>query len=135
MGAALRYQPPVYLWQVCDSDWPQDSRTEQPVGAVFPAKATPEKVEQQLRALLPQLREQGMQQLSIEPHHDFLLRLAQSLDQGDAARWRQRLTPWFTEYAARIPLRGLMFSLPDTSASAAQVHEKAGRYRPVGRGY
>ncbi|WP_032485804.1 hypothetical protein, partial [Yersinia pestis] len=21
MGAALRYQPPVYLWQVCDSDW------------------------------------------------------------------------------------------------------------------
>lgn len=125
MGAALRYQPPVYLWQVCDSDWPQDSRTEQPVGAVFPAKATPEKVEQQLRALLPQLREQGMQQLSIEPHHDFLLRLAQSLDQGDAARWRQRLTPWFTEYAARIPLRGLMFSLPDTSASAAQVHEKS----------
>ncbi|KYP00007.1 hypothetical protein AU254_20390 [Yersinia pestis] len=49
-------------------------------------------MEQQLRALLPQLREQGMQQLSIEPHHDFLLRLAQSLDQGDAARWRQRLT-------------------------------------------
>ncbi|EIT32101.1 intracellular multiplication and human macrophage-killing family protein, partial [Yersinia pestis PY-96] len=82
-------------------------------------------MEQQLRALLPQLREQGMQQLSIEPHHDFLLRLAQSLDQGDAARWRQRLTPWFTEYAARIPLRGLMFSLPDTSASAAQVHEKS----------
>lgn len=92
---------------------------------VLPAKATPEQVELQLRALLPQLREQGMQQLSVEPHHDFLLRLAQSLDQGDATRWRQCLTPWFTEYTARIPLRGLMFSLPDTSASAARVHEKS----------
>ncbi len=125
MGATLRYQPPVYLWQVCGSGWPQDTRAEQPVGVVLPAKATPEQVELQLRALLPQLREQGMQQLSVEPHHDFLLRLAQSLEQGDAARWRQRLTPWFTEYAARIPLRGLMFSLPDTSASAARVHEKS----------
>ncbi len=125
MGAMLRYQPPVYLWQVCGSGWPQDTRAEQPVGVVLPAKATPEQVELQLRALLPQLREQGMQQLSVEPHHDFLLRLAQSLDQGDATRWRQCLTPWFTEYTARIPLRGLMFSLPDTSASAARVHEKS----------
>ncbi|RYC18325.1 ImcF-related family protein, partial [Yersinia pseudotuberculosis] len=124
MGATLRYQPPVYLWQVCGSGWPQDTRVEQPVGVVFPAKATPEQVELQLRALLPQLREQGMQQLSVEPHHDFLLRLAQSLEQGDATRWRQRLTPWFTEYAARIPLRGLMFSLPEVSTSAARVHEK-----------
>lgn len=124
MGATLRYQPPVYLWQVCDSEWAQDTRVEQPVGVVFPAKATPEAVELQLRSLLPQLREQGMQQLSVEPHHDFLLRLAQSLEQGDATRWRQRLTPWFTEYASRIPLRGLMFSLPAVSTSAARVHEK-----------
>ncbi|WP_186370252.1 ImcF-related family protein [Yersinia bercovieri] len=124
MGATLRYQPPVYLWQVCDSEWAQDTRVEQPVGVVFPAKATPEAVELQLRALLLQLREQGMQQLSVEPHHDFLLRLAQSLEQGDATRWRQRLTPWFTEYASRIPLRGLMFSLPAVSTSAARVHEK-----------
>lgn len=125
MGATLRYQPPVYLWQVCDSEWAQDTRVEQPVGVVFPAKATPEAVELQLRALLPQLREQGMQQLSVEPHHDFLLRLAQSLEQGDATRWQQRLTPWLTEYAARIPLRGLMFSLPEESVSAARVHENS----------
>ncbi|WP_145556764.1 ImcF-related family protein [Yersinia canariae] len=125
MGATLRYQPPVYLWQVCDSEWIQDTRVEQPVGVVFSAKATPEAVELQLCALLPQLREQGMQQLSVEPHHDFLLRLAQSLEQGDASRWRQRLTPWFTEYASRIPLRGLMFSLPEVSTSAASAHEKS----------
>ncbi|CFQ34508.1 ImcF-related family protein [Yersinia bercovieri] len=124
MGATLRYQPPVYLWQVCDSEWAQDTRVEQPVGVVFPVKATSEAVELQLRSLLPQLREQGMQQLSVEPHHDFLLRLAQSLEQGDATHWRQRLTPWFTEYASRIPLRGLMFSLPEVSTSAARVHEK-----------
>lgn len=38
---ALRWQPPVYLWQVTDSDWSQDARVTQTVGALFPARATP----------------------------------------------------------------------------------------------
>jgi len=124
-GDALRYQPSVYLWQVCDSRWPQDKRSEQPVGTMFPASATPEVVEKQLCALTPQLRQQGLQQVFAEPSHDFLLRLAQSLEQGDAARWGRVLTPWLTEYTARIPLRGVMFSLPDKSAPPAKVHEKS----------
>lgn len=126
-GEALRYQPPVYLWQVCESDWPQDERVTQPVGAVFAAHATPERIEHQLRSLIPTLREQGMQQVCATPQHDFLLRLAQSLGHSGAARWRQVLTPWLADYGTRIPLRGLMFSLPavsGTPVSATGVHEK-----------
>jgi type VI secretion system protein ImpL len=126
-GEALRYQPPVYLWQVCDSHWSQDERVEQPVGTVFAANATAQSIESQLKSLLPRLREQGMQQVFAKQQNDFLLRLAQSLGDSGAARWRQVLTPWFTEYAKRIPLRGLMFSLPNSSsssASSANVHEK-----------
>lgn len=26
VAQVLRYQPPVYLWQLHDSDWPQDTR-------------------------------------------------------------------------------------------------------------
>ncbi|MEF2540613.1 hypothetical protein V4B61_27715, partial [Klebsiella michiganensis] len=59
VGEALRWQPPVYLWQVTDSDWSQDARVTQTVGALFPARATPAGVERQLRAILPSLRERG----------------------------------------------------------------------------
>lgn len=134
-GEALRYQPPVYLWQVCDSRWGQDGRVTQPVGAILAASAGPDTLERQLLSLLPALREQGMQQVFAEQRHDFLLRLAHSLETTEAMRWRQVLTPWFADYAARIPLRGLMFSLPEISATAEGVHEKPGRHRPAGRGY
>ncbi|NGX88351.1 type VI secretion protein VasK [Rahnella sp. Lac-M11] len=123
-GEALRYQPPVYLWQVCDSRWGQDGRVTQPVGAILAASAGPDTLERQLLSLLPALREQGMQQVFAEQRHDFLLRLAHSLETTEAMRWRQVLTPWFADYASRIPLRGLMFSLPETSATAEGVHEK-----------
>lgn len=125
IGDALCYQPPVYLWQVCESGWSQDERTEQPVGTVFPLHATPERVEQQLRSLLPHLREQGLQQVFGVMGHDFLLRLGQSLENGGATRWRQALAPWLSDSAIRIPLRGLMFSLTDMSVPADGVHKKS----------
>lgn len=56
VGEALHYQPPVYLWQVHDSDWPQETRATQALGALFPARATPEVAERHLRAILPSLR-------------------------------------------------------------------------------
>ena len=126
-GEALRYQPPVYLWQVCDSRWPQRERVEQPVGILFPDNAAPDTIEQLIKSLSPRLRDQGMQQVFVKQQHDFLLRLAQSLDTAGAARWRQVLAPWVADHATRIPLRGLMFSLPESSASSglpAEVHEK-----------
>ncbi|MBZ7549314.1 type VI secretion protein VasK, partial [Klebsiella oxytoca] len=122
VGEALRWQPPVYLWQVTDSAWPQDTRISQTVGALFPPGATPEGVAQQLRAILPSLGERGMQQLCADPAHDYLLRLGRTLEGSGIARWRTLLTPWLTERLQRVPLRGLMFSpplAPDTTAGEA----------------
>ncbi|WP_199559865.1 ImcF-related family protein [Enterobacter cancerogenus] len=110
VGEALHYQPPVYLWQVHDSDWPQETRATQALGALFPARATPEVAERHLRAILPSLREQGMAQLCANPAHDFLLRFGRALEENGIAHWRTLLTPWLTEHLKRIPLRGLMFS-------------------------
>jgi type VI secretion system protein ImpL len=44
--------------------------------------------------------------------HDFLLRLGQHLKDGGIARWAQQLVPWLFDSQQRVPLRGLMFSLP-----------------------
>ena len=110
VGEALHYQPPVYLWQVCDSKWSQDSRVTQTLGALFPARATPDIVERQLRTLLPSLREQGVQQMCADSAHDYLLRVGRSLEKQGIARWRTLLTPWLAQRLKRVPLRGLMFS-------------------------
>lgn len=124
IGDSLRYQPAVYLWQILGSSAGDGLRAEQSVGAIFSANLLPESIESQLKSLSPQLREQGLQQVFVEQQHDFLLRLAQSLESSMAARWAKILTPWIANYARRIPLRGLMFSQPLSPASAAGVHDK-----------
>ena len=78
----LRYCAPVYIWQLCDSAWPQDGRKTQPVGVTLPLRAMPEDVTGQLNKLLPQLREQGLSQVADNRDYDFMLRLAQLLEQG-----------------------------------------------------
>lgn len=123
VGEALSWQPPVYLWQVCDSVWPQDKRITQTVGALFPARATPETAERQLRAILPSLREQGMQQLCADPAHDFLLRFATQMETQGISRWKNLLTPWLNGHLKRLPLRGLMFSPALAPEDIAGVHE------------
>lgn len=45
--------------------------------------------------------------------YDFLLRLAQHLEQGGSEGWKARLTPWLYSAQQRVPLRGLMFSQAD----------------------
>lgn len=112
----LRYSPPVWLWQLCDSDWPQTERTEQTVAARFPLRAGAEDITRQLKLMLPQLREQGVSQVAANSRHDFLLRLGQRLKDGDITRWVQQLTPWLFSSQQRIPLRGLMFSLPESQS-------------------
>ncbi|WP_425606929.1 ImcF-related family protein [Chimaeribacter arupi] len=127
VGESLHYQPVVYLWQVCDTPWSQDEREAQPVGALFPARATPEIVSEQLTAMLPLLREQGMQQVCDRPPHDFLLRLGQCLKEKQIAHWKTLLTPWLKTHLKRVPLRGLMFSLPLSQKENAEEggHEHA----------
>ena len=107
----LRYSAPVYLWQLCDSAWPQAGRNTQPIGVTLPPRATPDDVANQLTKLLPQLREQGLSQVAENPDYDFLLRLAQQFEQGGSEGWKTRLTPWLYGSQQRVPLRGLMFSL------------------------
>jgi len=110
----LRYAAPVWLWQLCDSNWSQETRTEQTVGARFPLRAQADDITRQLEQMLPALREQGLNQVSKNNSHDFLLRLGQHLKNGGIAIWTQQLVPWLTASQQRIPLRGLMFSLPET---------------------
>ncbi len=55
----LRYSAPVWLWQLCDSDWSQHGRTEQAVGATFPLRAKADDITRQLELMLPALRTRG----------------------------------------------------------------------------
>nr|WP_226376747.1 VasL domain-containing protein [Pantoea stewartii] len=114
----LRYSAPVWLWQLCDSTWSQAKRTEQPVGASFPLRAKPDDITRQLELMLPALRTQGVSQVAENNGHDFLLRLGQHLKDGGIARWAQQLEPWLAASQQRVPLRGLMFSLPENKPAA-----------------
>lgn len=112
----LGYAAPVWLWKLCDSEWPQADRAVQAVGVSFPLRATEDDVARQLAQMLPTLREQGMHQIAEESRHDFLLRLGQQLIDGEIAQWRRQLAPWLTTSRQRLALRGLMFSLPEPRA-------------------
>ncbi|MBW4237176.1 type VI secretion protein VasK [Enterobacter roggenkampii] len=122
----LRYSTPVWLWQLCDSKWSQAKRTEQTVGASFPLRARPDDITRQLELMLPALRTQGVSQVAENNGHDFLLRLGQYLKDGGIVRWTQQLLPWLAASQQRVPLRGLMFSLPDSYP----VHTTVGTAEP-----
>ena len=124
----LRYSAPVWLWQLCDSNWSQDTRPEQAVGASFPLRAKADDITRQLERMLPALRTQGVSQVTENNRHDFLLRLGQHLQDGGIVRWTEQLVPWLAASQQRVPLRGLMFSLPEkktagTSASTADAEQ------------
>jgi type VI secretion system protein ImpL len=108
----LHWQLPLYLWQVCDSTWAQDSRKAQPVGCRLPERFTAVAVETALTRLLEPLRREGLAQMNGVMKHDFLLRLSRDLQGEGIARWRHTLTPLGSDFARGVPLRGLWFSLP-----------------------
>lgn len=114
----LRYSAPIWLWQLCDSQWSQVKRTEQTVGTSFPLCAKTDDITRQLELILPVLRTQGVSQVAENNSHDFLLRLGQHLKDGGIARWTQQLAPWLYASQQRISLRGLVFSLPDKPDNA-----------------
>lgn len=110
----LRYSAPVWIWKLCDSYWSQTNRTEQAVGASFPLRARTDDVTHQLELMLSGLREQGVSQIAQHRQNDFLLRLGQSLKAEGIRLWAEQLAPWMYATQQRIPLRGLMFSLPQS---------------------
>ncbi len=108
----LHWQLPLYLWQVCDSTWAQDTRKAQPVGCRLPERFTAAGLETALTRLLEPLRREGLAQMNGVMKHDFLLRLSRDLQGEGIARWCQTLAPLGSDFAQGVPLRGVWFSLP-----------------------
>jgi type VI secretion system protein ImpL len=108
----LHWQLPLYLWQVCDSTWAQDTRKAQPVGCRLPERFTAAGLETALTRLLEPLRREGLAQMNGVMKHDFLLRLSRDLQGEGIARWRHTLAPLGSDFAQGVPLRGVWFSLP-----------------------
>ncbi|WP_256676195.1 ImcF-related family protein [Pseudomonas sp. SCB32] len=116
LARQLRWQAPLYLWQVCQSDWEQITRERQSVGCLLPVKASVEQIESSLRQLVRPLREQGLGQMYKVPAHDFLLRLARDLERDGITQWCNALAPSLIPFAKGMPLRGLVFSPPQPSS-------------------
>jgi type VI secretion system protein ImpL len=108
----LHWQLPLYLWQVCDSAWAQDTRKAQPVGCRLPKRFTAAALETALTCLLEPLRRESLAQMNAVMKHDFLLRLSRDLQGEGIARWRHTLAPLGSDFAQGVPLRGVWFSLP-----------------------
>jgi type VI secretion system protein ImpL len=83
----LGYAAPVWLWKLCDSEWPQADRAVQAVGVSFPLRATEDDVARQLAQMLPTLREQGMRQIAEIPATTSCCVWGSSLSTG-IAQWR-----------------------------------------------
>lgn len=126
MSRTLGYQAPVWLWDLCESKWSQEGRVEQAVGALLPQNAKPKDVTKQLTELLPELRQQGLTQIEQDNQYDFLLRLGHEFAQNKIETLQQQLTPWLETYQKRVPLRGLMFSLPsEQQPNQESIHQNA----------
>ena len=124
ISAILRWQAPVWIWQLVQSCWPQTAVNPCAVGAVLPLKAVPEEVSAQLNQLVPMLRQRGMALVAQDSRRDWLLRLSQQLAHGQISLWQQHLRGWLTS-APRLSLRGLMFSLPASSVEGISHHPHA----------
>ncbi|CAK9890000.1 hypothetical protein PS652_02833 [Pseudomonas fluorescens] len=112
LARGLNWQLPLYLWQVCDSAWSQDTRKARPVGCLLPARFDAQVLQGRLNNLLEPLRREGLAQINNVMGHDFLLRLSRDLQAEGIGRWRHTLAPLAGEFARGVPLRGLWFSLP-----------------------
>ncbi|MCO7568227.1 type VI secretion protein VasK, partial [Pseudomonas guariconensis] len=121
MARQLRWQAPLYLWQVCPSQWDQSGREGQAVGCLLPAKATAEQIEASLRNLVVPLRERGLKQMRQARAHDFLLRLSRDLELSGIRQWRDALAPLLPSFARGVPLRGLLFAAPQQPATESTL--------------
>jgi type VI secretion system protein ImpL len=112
LAQQLRWQAPLYLWQVRRSAWPQEGGDSAPVGCLLAPGAAAEQIEQSLRALLVPLRERGIEQMKKTAEHDFLLRLSRDLARSGIDQWRDALAPLLPAFSRGVPLRGLFFAAP-----------------------
>jgi type VI secretion system protein ImpL len=119
LAQSLRWQLPLHLWQVCETQWPQVGHQRRPVGCPMPPSPTRKAVESLLEGLQTPLRQRAMTQVTAQPADDFLLRLSRDLQAGGVARWGQVLAPLLGRSARGVPVRGLWFSLPAAPLQAS----------------
>lgn len=128
LARSLRWLAPLYLWQVHGSQWEQYDRTLPAIGCLLPPKVSTGWVEQSLGKLLEPLRGSGMARLNSSASHDFQLRLSRDLGKGGIARWSKLLDRLKPDFARSIPLRGLLFGLPQ---QAVREGRGANAWRPA----
>ncbi|MFV3370867.1 ImcF-related family protein [Pseudomonas sp. NY15435] len=121
LARSLRWQAPLYLWQVHGSEWVQYDRTLPAVGCLLPPKLSVGWIEESLCKLLPPLRKQGLARMKSSTSHDFQLRLSRDLGKEGIARWSQTLDRLKPDFARGVPLRGLLFGLPQQPVGEGHV--------------
>jgi len=119
LAQSLRWQLPLHVWQVCESDWSQKGRRRQPAGALLPACVSGQDLEARLTGLQLPLLKQGFAQVQAQMAHDFLMRLSGDLAHGGAAHWCRMLAPLLAQFSRGVLLRGLWFGLPVAQTEVA----------------
>ncbi|UJD92162.1 hypothetical protein FS594_25845 (plasmid) [Rahnella aquatilis] len=118
----LRWELPVYLLDRRELSWPQPERPVQLVGVFENKRLTPASLSSSVDSLLPDLRAQGMAQISENMRHTFLLQLASDL-QARLSGWADAFKPLLSGYF-QLPLYGVVFS-PALTLRAYSPHEHA----------
>uniref|UniRef100_UPI0031DD6FF9 ImcF-related family protein n=1 Tax=Klebsiella sp. TaxID=576 RepID=UPI0031DD6FF9 len=115
----LGWTLPLYIWSVSPGSV-QKGRITQPVGYLLPARAKPADIDVQLAGLCEKLAEQGIQQICVNPKYTYLLDLTGqlSLSPGSIST---PLSVLLNPYRP-LPLAGMMFSPPATSAAREIKH-------------
>lgn len=118
----LRWELPVYLLDRRKLAWPQPERPVQLVGVFDNKSLTPASLSSSVDSLLPELRTQGMAQISGNLSHAFLLQLASDL-QARLTGWTDAFKPLLNSYRP-LPLYGVAFS-PALTLRAYSPHKRA----------
>ncbi|HCM9559929.1 TPA: type VI secretion protein VasK [Enterobacter cloacae subsp. cloacae] len=119
----LGWRLPLYVWSLQQAG-DDAARVTQPVGCLLPARCQPDKLADQLQALVPGLVARGIQQVCGAPQHHFLLMLADRLS-NDITSVLGPLSALLNPYRP-LPLAGVVFS-PATTGGERTVKHHWGR--------
>lgn len=120
----LGWQLPLYVWSLHSGHKSLADRITQSVGCLLPAGCKPDELTTRIAGLVPTLIEQGMQQISVDTHHQFLLQLADQLarrPESVTGPLAALLNPYRPS-----PLAGVMFS-PDSIDVKRTVKHRWGK--------
>ncbi|EPN9365481.1 ImcF-related family protein [Cronobacter muytjensii] len=117
---ALGWRIPLYVWSLHPQSADQTGRVTQAVGCLLASACSPQSLTAQLSALTASLTARGIEQISHDPRHSFLLRLADRLirkPESIAGPLAMLLNPY-----RPLPLAGVLFSAPSADAARRVRH-------------